>query len=66
MDNYSTAKSKHVQQQIAKGVSKEKARRSWSHGQNNPMQQWLALQPEKPLPPPTIWESNFLNYDDIG
>ena len=37
--DYSIAKSRYIQKQMASGKTKKQANRSWSHGTNCPMKQ---------------------------
>ena len=40
-NNMSTEKSQYVQKQMNQGKTKEQARRSWSHGENNPRESYV-------------------------
>lgn len=68
-DSYSTAKSKHVQNEMNQGKSRDQARWSWSHGNNCPMKKWQANNSTVDLngytPPGPEWEDYAHTSDDL-
>lgn len=46
-ETYSSAKGKYVKEQMDNGISNQQANRMWSHGKDNPRQQWINAHPRK-------------------